>query len=364
MDKIKKNKDYSFLDTSKLTPWLFLSIFLFLLYLVFTIYQIYIYPFFIAIAFYILLKDSYMVLLKYLHNWSNLAALCATTLFFFLVAIPVFFLINTLIGEISLLVSYINQWASKDNLLDLYDQNRWIDKWVSLANLQIDRIQERIINWSTQLGAFLLNYGKDMLTNLFSILFNFLLALITLFFLFRDGHKLGPIIYKSLPFPDELEERVGVKLMKLLNVILKGTLLVSFAQGFALGLYFWIFDIPTPILYGFLAAFFSLIPIIATTIIWLPAAIYLYFSGSLLSGIFLSILCFITYLILDNIVKPWILDKKLPIHPFFLFLAILGGIAEFGIKGFILGPFLVATFLTLWEILSFFNQKVQRNAKT
>ena len=92
-------------------------------------------------------------------------------------------------------------------------------------------------------------------------------------------------------------------------------------------------------------------------IIWLPGSIFLYLNGEVWGALFLSSLSVLTYLGLENIIKPLLLDKKLSLHPLFLFLAILGGVAQFGIKGFILGPFVVIAFLIVLEFIKLWNTK-------
>ena len=147
--------------------------------------------------------------------------------------------------------------------------------------------------------------------------------------------------------------------MNILDAIIKGNLAIAVVQGVSVGLYFFCFNLPLPILFGGIATFVSLIPIVGTAIVWLPASLYLYVWGDqLIQAIVLGSLSLVTFLSLENIIKPWILDRKLNIHPLFLFLAILGGINEFGLKGVFIGPFLVAIFLVLLEILMLFIQAI------
>ena len=75
-------------------------------------------------------------------------------------------------------------------------------------------------------------------------------------------------------------------------------------------------------------------------------------------ALFLSIYCPAVYLILENVFKPILLDRKLALHPMFLFLAILGGIAEFGPSGVIIGPVVVTLFLTMWRIYHIWGSEV------
>jgi 23S rRNA pseudouridine2605 synthase/23S rRNA pseudouridine2604 synthase len=77
---------------------------------------------------------------------------------------------------------------------------------------------------------------------------------------------------------------------------------------------------------------------VGTGVVWLPAGLYMGIAESNWIGavIFMS-LSFTSYLLLENLVKPNFLDKKLNLHPFLLFLSLLGGINEFGIPGLVIG---------------------------
>ena len=145
-------------------------------------------------------------------------------------------------------------------------------------------------------------------------------------------------------------------MVAVLDAVVKGNFFVSILQGTMVGIYFWIFGIPTFVLYGSIAAMTALIPIIGTAIVWVPAALYLYATGHTTGAVVLSSLSLGTYFLLENLMKPWLLDRKLNLHPLFLFLAILGGIGEFGIKGVILGPFIVTSFLSIWEVIAVWNE--------
>jgi predicted PurR-regulated permease PerM len=111
-----------------------------------------------------------------------------------------------------------------------------------------------------------------------------------------------------------------------------------------------IFGIPNPLLYGIIGSFFSLIPIIGTGVVWLPAGLYMWLGeGNIVQSIVFMSLALFSYLSLENFVKPSILDKKLKLHPFVLFLSLLGGIQEFGIVGLVIGPVAVTTIVILWD---------------
>jgi predicted PurR-regulated permease PerM len=99
-----------------------------------------------------------------------------------------------------------------------------------------------------------------------------------------------------------------------------------------------------------MAAIFSLIPLVGTTIVWFPLVIYLVIIGSFLKALFLGIWCLAWYLLLENLVKPKVFGHKLNFHPVVFFFLLLGSIQAFGLPGILIGPLLLTLFFSLWEI--------------
>ncbi len=343
----------------KIVNLLFLFIILSLLYCVWLIYKIYIFSFFIALISYLILQTPYTYLLKLLGHRKNIASIVATICVITVIIVPIFFLIQTLVKETFVVIRYLQSWLTKENWHIFYEKNKWMQQILLTLDLDISSIRVKMLQMITSFGSTLFNQGRDILSGIFMIIFNFIISIATLFFLFRDGDKIPPFIYSILPFPESIEKEIGNRLLHVLDIMVKGTGLISLTQGFMIGIYFWLFGLSTPILYGSIATIFSLVPVLGTMVVWLPATLYLYWKGYFLSSFLLSTLSMITYFGLENIVKPLFLDKKLALHPLFLFLAILGGVTEFGIKGFILGPFVVITFLIILEFMKVWNKKSQ-----
>ena len=339
------------LGLNRVAVWLLWVVFFALLYCVWLIYKIYIFPLFIALISYLVLRKPHHYLFKALRGRKNLASLSTSLLAILLIVFPAFYLMKTLVGEILVTIGHVQSWLTQENLSRFYQKNAWLRQFVEYFDLEIDNIQENLLNMTKNLGSALFQQGREIISGVFSIFFNLILSIVVLFFLFREGDKLPSIIYRLLPFPDSIEKEVGGRLISVLDVMVKSTGYVLLMHGFAVSLYFWLFGLSTPILYGAIAAIFSLVPILGTAPVWLLGALYLYWNGQVLASIFFSILCFLTYLGFENIIKPLLLDKKLPLHPLFIFLALLGGVIQFGIKGLILGPFAVIAFLIVFELM-------------
>jgi predicted PurR-regulated permease PerM len=184
----------------------------------------------------------------------------------------------------------------------------------------------------------------------FTILFNTLLFFLILYFLYKEGNHIENYLIRTLPFSKHLEQKIGLKLEEAIESVVLGNLFVSLLQGLFLYILLFLWGIPNSFLFATIATFFSLIPVVGTSVIWLPVMVYLgLFSSSWAFAIPFGILSFSGYLILENYIKPNFLDKKLNMHPFLIFLSLIGGINQFGVVGIVIGPVSLTFLLILLE---------------
>lgn len=351
------------LSKGRILPYLASLMLLAATFFVFIVYRSYAWAAFIAMLLYVAFDGLNRRLLRPLGKNRSAAAGMTTLIVVVAVLGPIAFLARHMLQELYGLVRASQQYIAGDRILETA---------VSFP-LLTDNFTEEPFFWTTlpeTYRSYLLDYGaflesarlSDWLSNAYSVVtggisltaglvVNLFFGLIILFFLFRDGPLFYSFLREALPFPGAVTESFVRRMRQLIRAVLLGNLLVSILQGAAVGIGLWICGINNSVVYGVTAGLFSLIPIIGTAVVWLPAALYLaFFEGSYGYAIFLAAWGALFYLFLENILKPKILDKRLGMHPMFLFLAILGGIAEFGPTGVILGPLIVTLFMTIWSI--------------
>ena len=113
---------------------------------------------------------------------------------------------------------------------------------------------------------------------------------------------------------------------------------------------FFLAGVPSPIIWGVVMMICGLVPMFGAAIIWFPVAIILLMSGSLWQGILVMLVGVFLISTIDNILKPKLVGNGAQLHPLLVLIATLGGLALFGITGFIVGPIIVALFISLWDI--------------
>jgi predicted PurR-regulated permease PerM len=135
-----------------------------------------------------------------------------------------------------------------------------------------------------------------------------------------------------------------------IRAAVKGDLMVAAVQGALGGLAFWALGVGGALLWGVLMAFLSLLPIIGAALVWGPVAIYFFITGAVWQGLALFAFGLLVIGLIDNLLRPMLVGKDAHMPDYVVMITTLGGMAVFGINGFILGPVIAAMFIAVWHI--------------
>lgn len=170
------------------------------------------------------------------------------------------------------------------------------------------------------------------------------LTLFLTFYFIRDGERLV-LWFKSLvPLPKEVSDSLIDRTRKTTWSVVKGHILVAIVSGIVGGIGFYIVGISNVMFWTFLMIILSFIPMVGSTIVWLPAAAYLALVGELYSGVFLFLYGLVVMGAVDNIVRPLVVDKESDLHPASIIIGVIGGLYLFGAIGMLIGPIVIAVF--------------------
>ena len=134
-------------------------------------------------------------------------------------------------------------------------------------------------------------------------------------------------------------------------------MIIAVIQGASTSIGLAIFGVPNAIIWGMVAAVASLIPGLGTSLIILPAILYLFLNEQTMQAAGLIIWGMTAVGLIDNFLGPKIVGRGMKLHPLLVILAVLGGFAFFGPIGFILGPLTLGMFLALFDIYFYLSQK-------
>ena len=135
-----------------------------------------------------------------------------------------------------------------------------------------------------------------------------------------------------------------------INGVIKGYLLVAVIQGSLMGIGLAIFGVPSPALWGVIAAIGALTPTLGTSIVSIPAVIFLFVSGHTGEAIGLTVWSLALVGMIDNFLNPYIVGNKIKIPPFLILFSVLGGLSLLGPVGILIGPLAVSLLYTLISI--------------
>lgn len=302
----------------------------------------------IAIVFYPL----YERLLAALDNRASLASLASVTIVFLIVVIPLLLIAVAIIQQATTLVANIQ---SDDVALQGLFQNvlavlpQWVKSMLARVGLtDLEAVQ-------TSMAAALSGWVQAIAPQVFSIgqstvsFFISLFAMLYLtFFLFRDGKTLIGHLKLAAPFRPSLQDALLARFTAVVRATVKGDILVAMLQGGLGGLGFWVLGINATILWTVLMSFLALLPLFGAALVWLPFAIYFLATGATLQGIGLLVYGVMVVGLVDNFARPFLIGQATKLPEFIVLLSTLGGIATFGLAGFIMGPVIAAMFIAVW----------------
>jgi len=261
----------------------------------------------------------------------------------------------TLVGvPLSVLGSFIFREAT--SIYRLLNSGSGISIQQALANIEtfVQRVAPEfsidVASYIGQGAQFITSNLTAIFTGTASSVLLFFVAVITVFYFFRDGVKFTKYLIEISPLPDSDDTIILKRLARSVRSVALGIVLIAIIQGTLTAIGLSLFGFDRAILWGILAAFGALIPAIGTSIVFVPSVIYLVVTGDYSSAIGVAVWAALAVGLVDNILGPYLMSRGNTLHPLFILLAVLGGISLFGPIGFILGPVILSLFKVLLEI--------------
>ena len=212
-------------------------------------------------------------------------------------------------------------------------------------------VHTALTNGLQRASLVVLSSGASILGSLARFTADFFLTLIVVFFLFRDGEKWAQGLGTLMPLSSAQTSRLFQNINDTIIGNVYGILSVGFIQGTLTGIATAIAGLPSPLLFSIAAFFASILPVVGAALVWLPAGLYLIFTGAIWKGVFVLLWGSIVISMVDNIVRPWVVSGKVELHPLVLMFVILGGVQVFGFLGLFLGPVVVSVLAAVFQIL-------------
>lgn len=254
-----------------------------------------------------------------------------------------FLMIDQAIELIRNLVSE-DGWATSFNLTKLPFASLLPESVITqLAAVDIRAVLLAIAEWTSQHLAVIFASSADFLfkTFIFFVCFYYFLV---------DRERIVAQILSLSPFQDKTDNSILDRMAKTVRAVVTGSLIVALVQGILSAIGMTIFGVPGALLWAALVVIAANIPFVGTAGVLLPAVVYLVLSGHPNAALGLLIWAVVVVGLVDNLLKPFLVEGKTRMHPLLILLTILGGLQVFGPIGLIVGPTILAAFLSLIEL--------------
>ena len=311
----------------------------------------------------IVFAQPYRRLLRSMRQKRTLAALAAVLIILMIVILPLTLVGAMLVqegftvyeriqsGELNIgqyfkeVFSALPQWV-----IDLLDR-------FGLTNIGL--MQERFSSGLMKGSQFLATQALSIGQNTFQFIINLFIVLYLLFFFLRDGDYLSRRIRNAIPLRLEQQRDLFTKFTTVIRATVKGNIVVALVQGALGGLIFWFLGVHAPVLWAVLMAFLSLLPAIGAGLVWLPVAVYFLVTGAVWQGIVLIAFGVLVIGLVDNVLRPVLVGKDTKMPDYVVLIATLGGMAIFGLNGFVIGPVIAAMFMAVWDLFSASRSQIE-----
>lgn len=292
-----------------------------------------------ALVFYVLLRQPFFYLTERVkRKWNRYVAVVLLLLISFVVMVlPVLLVTVMLSGKVSYLITHY-----KDILLIAEQWSGYAEKYLGINVVSSDTVSKLTTLAADILPGFL-TATANVLTDIFVLYF-------VLYFMLINAREFENAVRKNMPFNDENDALLltELKLQTVSNSI--GMIVLAILQAFTALIGYWIFEVKEPLFWAVITGIMSVIPVVGTTIVWVPIAVFLFVSGNHWQAAAVLLYGALIITNIDNVFR-FVVQKKLgDVHPLITFFGVILGLNIFGFVGLIFGPLLISYFIILIKI--------------
>jgi predicted PurR-regulated permease PerM len=328
---------------------------LLVLYYSYLIVKPYLLDIFMALVLFFTAKPLYHALTRLLWGWKAMASALTCLILLLVILIPLFSLMGIIATQA---VEFSSQVTKGMQYGDLWN---WVNVKVGALKLYLIHLNlpvppgdinlaEIVKTTVTKASSFVYTNAIGLIRGFTVFFFDLVLTLFIAFFMFLQGDDFITAIKGLSPLDPVHNDEILRETETTIKATLWGTVIVAVAQGALGGVGFLIFGLPQPAFWGTVMIPASVIPVVGSTIIWGPAAVYLLLTGKISAGVGLIIWGGVVVSVIDNLLKPILMKGSGETPSIFILFSILGGLTYFGMIGFILGPLILSFLLSLLRI--------------
>ena len=352
-------KSDSALILDKLPGYFLLVCLLGALYYMINILEPFITVVFVAAVLAISFNPLHKMLVKFFRGWERTASVVSCVLIILIILLPIAVFIVLLTSE-AFSTYEIVQLKINSGVFDkylqwkeggfFYDLKNAISPLVDVEGMDL---KQNIVEIAKSLSTFLVSQTASFLISISEIMLSVVVLLFCLFYFFKDGKMIVDRVGQLSPLPSLYESQLFHKIKDMVKAVVFGVFVTAILQGFVGGVGFTIAGVPNPVFWGTAIAFFSLVPVVGTAIIWVPASIILFILGDYYAALFLFLWGGIVIGTVDNLARPYLMRGNTRTYPLMMFLVVMGGVVTMGLKGVVIGPLVLIVLMSFLHIYEF-----------
>ncbi|WP_180127732.1 AI-2E family transporter [Rhodoferax sp. BLA1] len=297
-----------------------------------------------------------------LFNWllprvgqrPTVAALLTMLVVLVIVVLPLALIAASLVQEAAVVYSQLES-GELDPALYFRGVFNSLPDWITsvldrFGLVSFNTLQRRLTAALTQGAQVIATQTFSIGQNTFEFVASVFITLYLAYFLIRDGQSVSLALRRALPLAPEHKAVLLDTFTTVVRATVKGNLLVAAIQGALGGLGFWALGVSGAVLWAVLMAFLSLLPSVGAALVWAPVAVYFLLVGELGKSVALLAYGMLVIGLVDNLLRPILVGKDTRLPDYVVMITTLGGMAVFGINGFVLGPVIAAMAMAAWQI--------------
>jgi len=250
----------------------------------------------------------------------------------------------------------------------VYDQFQKIAPFVNSNGFDINEVNFDFVGQISSTAQKVVDVLREQLNNVLGFIKNiiwfiisFMIFFFALYYFFKDGDVFVKKLMDLSPLPEKHERTVFKKFKEVSLAMIFGIFFTAVIQGTLAGIGYAVVGLNNPIFWATATGLFSLVPLVGTAIVWVPASLIIFFSGNYVGGVGLFLWGVLVVSTVDNLIRPYLIEGRAPVHPLLTFLAVFGGIMAFGLQGIIYGPIILNLLLAFLHIYELEYAKVLKN---
>ena len=331
----------------------FLAILLVLVYQVYTFFRPFLMPILWAMILAHLMFPVHDRFAKLLRGKETLSASLMTLAIMLTVVLPVVMLSIVLVNEAidaqKALAAWIEAGGIK-RLPELIAGLPLVGDILNRAGVSQTNIEEKLASSAATLKTFVVQQGAVLAMNLLELVLDFLIMIIVLFFLLKDGRTVVKALHRITPLQPSHKNRIFARVDRTVRAVVKGIVITAVVQGLLAGLAYGVLGVPFAILLTAMTAVLAPFPIGGAALVWLPVALYLFWIGPAWTGVAMIVWGAVVVSMVDNFLKPILIGQGAELPLALLLFSLLGGLMAYGLIGLFIGPVILGLLLTMLEI--------------